>query len=125
MGLATELAIGNRRKDPRYAVLGEAIAYIGNRKCRVVDVGKGGMGVRFDEKYVPSDYQGNVDIELSGEDFFLGSVPVKSMSHCELEEEFIPGAKTTTRCGVAFGDLKSHQRFKLEYFIWLCTQGSA
>ncbi len=112
----------DRRRDPRHPVHRGVKAFFGQREGIVVDVSKGGLGLHFEGEDIPGSL-GTVDIEASRQEFFLGRVPIKTVTHCELEEEFLRGVPVAKRCGMVFGDLKPHQRFQLDYFIWLNTHG--
>lgn len=113
----------NRRGEPRYPVQRGVKALFGPREGIVVDVSKGGIGIHFEGEDIFPGAAGTVDIEAPRQEFFLGRVPVRSVTHCELEDEFLKGVPAAKRCGMVFGDLKAYQRFQLDYFIWLNTHG--
>lgn len=113
----------NRRREPRYPVHRGVKALFGQREGVVVDVSKGGLGIHFEGEDVFLGSIGTVDIEAGRQEFFLGQLPVRIVTHCEQEEEFLKGVPVAKRCGIVFGDLKPHHRFQLDYFIWLNTHG--
>lgn len=123
MDTAQSEIMQNRRKEPRYPVQRGVKALFGQREGIVVDVSKAGLGIHFEGSDVFPGSISAVDIEASRQEFFLGSVPVQTVTHCESEEEFLKGVPASKRCGIVFGDLKPHQRFQLDYFIWLNTHG--
>lgn len=110
----------NRRQEPRYPGQRQAVVRFGKKKGKVLDVSKGGLAIHFDEQYIFPGYTGQIDIEWASHGFFMGAVPVRSVSHYHAVEEPLK-AGMSTRCGLAFDLLKVHQRFKLDYLIWLCT----
>ena len=115
----------NRRREERHRVHQNAKAFWGQKEVRILDVSKEGMGVSIEGEGLSLGYQGMLDIDFPQEEFFLGQVPVRLISHCELEEEFAKKIEPSKRCGMMFGDLKPHQRFQLNYFIWLNTHAKA
>lgn len=116
-------AMQNRRNEPRYPVRRGVKALFGQREGVVIDVSKGGLGIHFEGEDVFPGSLGAVDIEAPRQEFFLGRLPVRTVTHCEQEDEFLKGVPVAKRCGIVFGDLKPHQRFQLDYFIWLNTHG--
>jgi len=123
MDTAQSEAMRNRRKEPRYPVRKGVKALFGQREGLVLDVSKGGLGIHFEGDDLFPGTISTLDIEAARQEFFLGQVPVRNVTHCELEDEFLKGVPVAKRCGLVFGDLKPHQRFQLDYFIWLNTHG--
>lgn len=118
--METPDVLENRRRDPRFPVNKKSLALLGDLQGEIVDVSRGGLGVRFNNSaQIPAVR--NLLIQMSDEDFYLSGMPVTVVPQQVLEDELIAGAETAQRCGVAFAELTPHQRFKLDYFFWLAT----
>ncbi len=115
----------NRRRTIRYGAKKDAKAVLGGREGEIVDVSTGGIGFRFEGDFIPHNVDQVIDIALNSDAFFLSGVPVESIVHCVVEEEVVGGASPAKRCGIVFGNLKPHQRFQLDYFIWLNSHATA
>jgi len=110
----------NRRQEPRYPGQRKAVVRFGRKQGTVIDVSKGGIAILLESRYIFPGYTGQIDIAWAAHGFFLGAVPVRAISHyLAVEEPLHPGL--ATRCGLAFDVLRVPQRFKLDYFIWLCN----
>jgi hypothetical protein len=113
----------NRRRATRYPGLSQAVVSFGKKKGTVIDVSKGGLAIHFDEQYIFPGYKNQIDLEWASQEFFLGAIPVRAISHLHAMEKPCHG-DVATHCGVAFDVLRLSQRFKLDYFIWLCIHPS-
>lgn len=110
----------NRRQELRFPGQRKAVVCFGKKKGVVIDVSKGGLAVLFNEQYIFPGYKKLIDIEWSAQGFIVTALPVRTISHYHaVEEPWHNGL--ATRCGLAFDSLRSHQRFKLDYLIWLCS----
>lgn len=110
----------DRRRDPRFPANKRSMVLLGDQQGEIFDVSRGGLGVRFDSRVLIPEAR-NLMIQMLDEDFYLSGTPVKIVPQQVLEEELLEGSDTARRCGVAFAELTLHQRFKLDYFLWLST----
>jgi hypothetical protein len=95
-----------------------------NKVGQIVDLSLGGLAFR----YVGSGESGDgshLDIFVADNDFYLGSVPFRTVSDFEIVQTTPSCPMTMRRSGVRFGKLTSEQRSGLEYFLQHHTLGEA
>jgi hypothetical protein len=66
-----------------------------------------------------------VDLFLTDGDFYLGKLPIETVSDIEVVKKTSPDSKTLRRCWVKFKKLTPWQRGKLKEFIDTYTLGEA
>ena len=66
-----------------------------------------------------------VDLFMTDGDFYLGKLPIETVSDIEVVKKTSPNSKTLRRCCVEFRKLTPWQRGRLEEFIDIYTVGEA
>lgn len=115
------------RKHKRFQIPKGSFAALGpdcTKVGPVVDMSMRGLGFRYvgSEEPPKGSY---VDIFLSEGDFYLGKVPIKTISDVEVVDKAPSSSTTLRRCGVKFGTLTQNQKAQLERFILYHTIGEA
>jgi hypothetical protein len=120
-------AVADHRKHKRFQVPPGVFVGFGphvNKVGQMIDLSLGGLAFR----YIGSKESQNgshLDIFMADNDFYLGSIPFKTVSDFEIVQTTPSSSMTMRRSGVRFGKLTSKQRSELEYFLQHHTLGEA
>jgi len=89
----------------------------------VMDIGRGGVAVRYFVKPdIIEDYS-MMDLFLSGDNFMINTIPIKKVSDTELPNKTPFSAIVMRRYGLKFEELTTTQSSKLGYYIKYHTRG--
>jgi hypothetical protein len=91
----------------------------------VMDIGRGGLAIRyFVRSDINEDYS-NLDMFLSGDNFMINMIPIKKVSDIELPNKTPFSTISMRRYGLKFEELTADQSSKLGYYIKYHIQGDA
>lgn len=119
--------LDDQRKHKRFQVPRGVFVGFGphvNKVGQIVDLSLGGLAFRYVGSGESQDGS-HLDIFMADNDFYLGSVPFKTVSDFEIVQTTPSSPMTMRRSGVRFGKLTSEQRSELEYFLQHHTLGEA
>ena len=118
-----------RRKHKRFEVLDGGFAVFMPDwshfaiSGKIIDISRDGLAFLYLTNEDRSNAPFELDILSAYHGFWLGMLPVKTISDFEIADEGIVGSITTKRCGTQFGELTQKQMSQLEYFIGNFTVG--
>ncbi len=118
--------VKEKRKHPRFQVPKGTFVSVGPYDAQVgqiIDMGMGGLAFRYVGR--PEPFNGELSIFLSERDFYLGRIPFKTVSDCEIAGKGPSSPIAMRRSGVRFRKLTDYQVSQLEYFIQNHTLGEA
>jgi len=101
-----------RAQDDAYAVLGGAFSKVG----KVYDISLNGLAFTYLEDKISNDTFTHVDVFLSGNGFYLSSVPCTIVYNAN-EPISDANAVPPFRCGLKFESLEAEHEDKLTYFL--------
>jgi hypothetical protein len=112
----------DRREDKRQQLQGDGVALLrtngvhGTTVGEIIDISNGGVSFRYIAVEPPSDGQAELSLVSADHSFYLGNLPINTISDLEMAK--LPfGSVSTRRRGVKFGELRQNQRFALQHFI--------
>ncbi len=114
-----------RRKEVRYPVDEELIAFINKVPCRVLNVSRSGIGLSSIMNEPLTSQDTTLDILLAEEKLFISDIP------CRIVNNTISGINTelsvltTRRIGVLFDDLDPERRSQMDDILERYVAGSA
>ena len=91
----------------------------------VLDIGRGGIAVRYFVKSETVEDYSVMDMFLSGDNFMINQIPIKKVSDVELPNRSPFSAIVMRRFGLKFEMLTEDQSSKLGYYIKYHTSGNA
>jgi hypothetical protein len=98
---------------PHSNILGQNIDILG----QIIDISRGGLGLRYVARENRSDESFELDILLAGDSFHLDKVSFQTIEDVELAKESTFSPATVRRRGLQFEKLAHWQMSRLEYFI--------
>lgn len=107
-----EKTFKERRAHRRFYVEGFALNSDASVCAHLVDIGLGGMAVRFVESTAWSSKEEEPGV-ISGQNFHLDNIPLITVSESELNN----GLYAIKRCGIKFGNLTPDQQYTIENII--------
>ena len=110
----------SRRKEERHHLMHAAVAALGKQKGQVVDVSKGGIGIRFDDQCDFFEFEDKALLDLYAVGFQLDAIPVQAVT-CKVCDAGRQKGQTVVRCGFEFGDLEPHRSSQIS--IAPCKSG--
>lgn len=123
-------ALIERRKQKRCYLQGDgvAVALLKSPEGKstvvgeIIDISPGGAAFRYISAQPASDAPSELSLVSADHSFYLGNLPITTVS--DLEQAKIPfGGISTRRRGVKFGILRQSQQFALQHFIRNYTVG--
>jgi hypothetical protein len=118
-----------QRKHPRYRGVEHAIARVVPPRCcgsllgQIMDISITGLAFRHGASNEPTNASSELDIYMQDTDFYLDSLPFKTIYDFEIGKDSLSNPLPMRQRGVQFTDLRSDQLSQLEYFIWHYTKG--
>ena len=113
-----------KRRFLRYPALDGVIVAL-NPKAEIlgqmIDIGMGGLSFRYIDPEVEPPPSNELLILLNKPRFYLENLAFRTVTDCELPNEYIFSAVSVRRMGVEFGSLTPAQRTQLEDFILYCS----
>ena len=124
MSVAKKLVKPRKRKRFEVPGLFAALGPDCNKVGPIVDISMSGLAFRnvSSEELSNGSY---ADIFLTEGDFYLGKVPIETISDVEVVNKAPSGPTALRRCGVKFGKVTRSQKSQLEQFIQDHTIGEA
>jgi hypothetical protein len=117
-----------RRKHKRFQVQDDAIAVLRpsvDKRGPIIDISRGGLAFSYITGEDSADRSSELDILLSDLGFYLGHMPIRTVSDLEITSELPFRGIKTRRRSVQFGKLTQEQISHLERFIQNHTRGWA
>lgn len=117
-----------RRKHKRFLVQDDAIAVLRpnvDKRGPIIDISRGGLAFGYITSKDSSDRSSKLDILLPDLRFYLGHVPIRTVSDFEITSELAFRGIKRKRCSVQFGKLTQEQVSQLGHFIQNHTRGWA
>ncbi|MBW2108002.1 MAG: hypothetical protein JRI36_04955 [Deltaproteobacteria bacterium] len=112
----------DRRKHRRLQLKGDGVALLRTASTEstivgeIMDISEDGVAFRYIGASGASDGSSELSLVSADHSFYLGSLPIHTVSDIEMAK--IPfGAISTRRRGLKFGNLGKNQRFALRHFI--------
>jgi hypothetical protein len=115
-----------RRKHKRFLVQDDAIAVLRpsvDKRGPIIDISMGGLAFGYITSKDSSDRSSKIDILLPDLRFYLGQVPIRTVSDFEITSELAFRGIKRRRCSVQFGKLTQEQVSQLGHFIQNHTRG--
>lgn len=114
-----------RRVEPRFLVNEGAMAFVGKKYGKIIDVNMRGLSFQYIVKenkpflkQNPQNKNFTLDITYGRSDFCLTNVPIKIISENESKSSSNSHPMLRKiRCGVQFKDLTEYQVFLLKRFV--------
>ena len=109
-----------RRKFKRYKVKPGSFAALlphSNKLGQIIDFGKGGLSFLYIYKDDVYDDSSELDIFVSGKEFFLPRLPVKTVSDTNVPNKIPINPIVIQRQGVQFRELTPEQTSMLDAFM--------
>lgn len=92
---------------------------------QLLDISRSGLAIRcFVNEKKSQDYS-ELDIFLSGSDFRIGGLPIRTVSEIELANRLLFSTAIFKRYGVKFENLTREQKAGLDHFLINHTSGKA
>ncbi len=111
-----------RRKHKRLQLQGDGVALLRSSSSHstivgeIIDICSNGVAFRYISSQEPSDGLSELSLVSADHSFYLGNLPIETVSDLEMAK--IPfGAISTRRRGVRFGNLMKNQKFAIRHFI--------
>ncbi|MEW6670353.1 MAG: PilZ domain-containing protein [Thermodesulfobacteriota bacterium] len=117
-----------RRGLKRFKVKEGAFAALmpdSNKLGQILDMGKGGLSFLYIDTGEATDGSTELDIYVSGNEFYLSKLPVKVVSDIRVPNKIPINPIVMRRQGVQFGELTSEQTSLLNSFMRQYTIGEA
>ena len=117
-----------RRKHKRFLVQDDAIAVLRpnvDKRGPIIDISRGGLAFRYITGKDSPDRSSKLDILLPDLRFYLGHMPISTVSDFEVTSELPFRGIKRRRRSVQFGKLTQEQMSKLGHFIQNHTRRSA
>lgn len=121
--MSDEEAFIERRKHERFEVKSGAVVGVPNTKSgyaclgRFINISKGGLAFRYDDKKVESTGVVKVDILSAQDSFYLYDIPVETVWISDAGIDPTSSRLTTKAIGVKFKELSPKQQVGLDVFI--------
>lgn len=115
-----------RRKHKRFLVQDDAIAVLRpnvDKRGPIIDISRGGLAFGYITSKDSSERSFKLDILLPDLRFYLGQVPIRTVSDFEVTSELAFRGIKRKRCSVQFGKLTQEQVSQLGHFIQNHTRG--
>ena len=120
--METSDALTERRKHKRLQLKGEGVALLRTPSSNstivgeIMDISIAGVSFRYIAGEEPEDGPSELSLVSADHSFYLGSLPINTISDLEMAK--IPfGSVSTRRRGVKFGKLGQNHRFALDHFL--------
>ncbi len=111
-----------RRKHRRLQLQGDGVALLKMPSSHativgeIMDISVGGVSFRYISGQEPDDGPSELSLVSADHSFYLGSLPITTVSDLEMAK--IPfGSVSTRRRGLKFGKMGQNHTFALEHFI--------
>ena len=117
-----------RRKHKRFLVQDDAIAVLRpsvDKRGPIIDISRGGLAFSYVTGKDSTDRSSKLDILLPDLRFYLGHMPIRTVSDLEITSELPFRGIQTRRRSVQFQELTQEQMSHLEHFIQNHTDGGA
>ena len=109
-----------RRKHKRFLVQDDAIAVLRpnvDKRGPIIDISRGGLAFDYITGKDSSDRSSKLDILLPDLGFYLGHMPIRTVSDLEVASGLAFRGIKRRRCSVQFGKLTQEQMSQLGHFI--------
>lgn len=114
-----------RRKENRYPVDEELIAFLNKVPCRVLDVSRSGMGLASIMNDPLASHDTTLDILLAEEKVFISDIPCRVVNSTISSISTELSLLTSRRLGILFDDLDEDIRSQLDSILRRYVAGSA
>lgn len=114
-----------RRKHKRFKVKGGAFAVSApdyNKLGQIKDISKSGFAFQYIENGEQTKDSVEVEIFLTGDDFYLKKLPVRTVTDFEVDNPVASNSMPMRQLNLQFGKLNYPQKLLLDYFLQRYTQ---